>query len=619
MFIVRWAGAIARLKRVVQSGGSYRRSDAPRKRRAAIMVAVSAILCSTLPLTPASAHDGHDHGVPTPGLPLSVEPRAVAVTDSYEVVAVLKGTELVIYIDRFADNTPVTSATVTATIGADQRRAKVAPDGTYRVAAPEFAKPGKHELILAIDEGTASDLVIATLDNAATHSSDGTADPTMPAGTAKPTDVASSPLANWLKSIPAGIQAAVGALAILLISAALVIRRGPRRVASPDNGTEPVADDKSHSARKTAALAIIGLLLFPVDPARAHGDEDHGEAKPAPVLAGSAPRRLPDASVFLPKASQRLLDVRTSLTANASTRPTLSFTGRVMANPDKSGVVQSASGGRLTPSPGGLPRLGQAVKAGDVLATITPAYLAIDATQVAQTAGDLDQQIELAKTKLARAQRLLSTGAGTRVQADETEVQVRGLEARRAALNASQVKTETLIAPVDGVIAGTKAVPGQVVAPQDILFEIVDASSFWVEAYSYDANGPQTFVSASASTQDGLTLPLKFIGRSRTLRQQATVLQFEVDGAQSALNVGMLVRVTTQAGEPVSAIVVPKSAVVRAANGEDIVWRHTDAERFVATPVKTAPFDGEHVRIESGLKPGERVVVRSAELINQVR
>ena len=51
-------------------------------------------------------------------------------------------------------------------------------------------------------------------------------------------------------------------------------------------------------------------------------------------------------------------------------------------------------------------------------------------------------------------------------------------------------------------VAGTKALPGQVVAPQDILFEIVDASSFWVEAYSYDANGPQTFVAATASTQD---------------------------------------------------------------------------------------------------------------------
>ena len=592
MHIVRWAGVISRLL------------------RAAIRVAAVTVLYSALLLTSASAHDGHDHGAPTPGLPLTLEPRATAVTDSYEVVGVLKGTELLIYVDHFADNTPVTKAAVTATIGAEQRRAVASADGTYRLAAPEFAKPGKHELILAIAEGTLSDLVIATLDNGGG----------LPAVGAPPSGAVGSPLANWLKALPAGIQAGAGALAILLITAAMFIRRGPRRVVSPDNGTtSPVEDDKSHAARKTAALAIIGLLLFPVDRARAHGDEDHGEAKPAPVLAGSAPRRLPDASVFLPKASQRLLDVRTSLTAVAATRPTLSFTGRVMANPDKSGVVQSSAGGRLTPPAGGLPRLGQAVKAGDVLATITPAYLAIDATQVAQTAGELDQQIELAKIKLARAEKLLSTNAGTRVQVEETELQLRGLQARRAALNASQVKTETLIAPVDGVIAGTKAMPGQVVAPQDILFEIVDASSFWVEAYSYDASGPQTFVSATASTQDGLSIPLRFIGRSRTLRQQATVLQFEVEGAQPALNVGMLVRVTTQGGEPVAAIVVPKSAVVRAANGEDIVWRHTGSERFVAAPVKTAPFDGEHVRIESGLTPGERGVVRSAELINQVR
>ena len=92
---------------------------------------------------------------------------------------------------------------------------------------------------------------------------------------------------------------------------------------------------------------------------------------------------------------------------------------------------------------------------------------AIDATTLGQTASDLDQQIELAKTKLARAEKLLATNAGTRGQVEETELQLRGLQARRAALNASQVKTETLIAPVDGVIAGTKALPGQVVAPQD--------------------------------------------------------------------------------------------------------------------------------------------------------
>jgi RND family efflux transporter MFP subunit len=487
-----------------------------------LLGAVGIALCVIAQPVRLSAHEGHDHGAPTPALPVIAEPRASAATEAHEVTAVLNGDELEIFVDSFADNAPVTKATVTVTIGATRRRAPLTSDGVYKVAAPELAKPGKHELVISIEDGVTSDLVITTLDN------------------------------------PAG-------------SAAL--------------------------ANKPAAAP----------------------QQQAPILSGSAPRRLPDTSVFLPKASQRLLDVRTQLTANTATRPTLSFTGRIIANPDKSGVVQSSTGGRLTQPIGGLPRLGQAVKAGDVLATVTPAYLAIDATQVAQTAGDLDQQIDLARTKLARAEKLLATNAGTRVQVEETELQLRGLLARRAALNASQVKTETLIAPVDGVIAGIKATPGQVVVPQDILFEIVDASSFWVEAYAYDASAPQTFVSATAATQDGLSVPLKFVGRSRTLRQQATVLQFEVDGSQATLSVGMLVRVTAQAGDPVSAIIAPKAAVVRAGNGEEIVWRHTDTERFVAVAVKTAPFDGDHVRIESGLKPGERIVVRSAELINQVR
>lgn len=507
MLITRWAGFIARSLHV-----------------STFVAAAGIVLCVIAPFPQASAHEGHDHGAPTPGLPVMAEPRATAVTEAYEVTAVLKGEVLLIFIDGFAENAPVTKAKVTATIANEPRRAPMVPDGIYKVAAPELAKPGKHELVISIEDGASSDLVIATLDTAA-----GT--PTAPSPAPSPVQL------------------------------------------------------------RTAA----------------------------PTFAGSAPRRLPDASVFLPKTSQRLLDVRTQLTADTAARPTVSFTGRIMANPDKSGVVQSSAGGRLTPPLGGLPRLGQAVKAGDVLATVTPAYLAIDATQVAQTAGDLDQQIDLARTKLARAEKLLATNAGTRVQVEETELQVRGLLARRAALSASQVKTETLIAPVDGVIAGIKATPGQVVIPQDILFEIVDASSFWVEAYAYDASGPQTFVSATAATQDGLSVPLNFVGRSRTLRQQATVLQFEVATPEPALSVGMLVRVTAQAGDPVSAIILPKAAIVRAANGEDIVWRHTDPERFVSVAVKTAPFDGDHVRIESGLKPGERVAVRSAELINQVR
>ena len=273
----------------------------------------------------------------------------------------------------------------------------------------------------------------------------------------------------------------------------------------------------------------------------------------------------------------------------------------------------------MTPPVAGLPYLGQQVKAGDVLGYVTPAFLAIDSANVAQTAGDLDQQLDLAKTKLERAQRLLATNTGTRVSVEEATIQVRGLERRRAALGQSQIKSEPLLAPVDGVIANARVMAGQVVAPQDILFEIIDPSSLLVEAFAFDQSVPQTFETVSAHGQSGASFELTFLGRSRALRQQSTILHFEIKNPPADLSVGMPVTVNAQAGEAVAGILLPKSALVRAANGEDVLWRHSEPERFIATPVATTSFDGERVLIQSGLKPGERVVVQGAELINQVR
>jgi hypothetical protein len=59
--------------------------------------------------------------------------------------------------------------------------------------------------------------------------------------------------------------------------------------------------------------------------------------------------------------------------------------------------------------------------------------------------------------------------------------------------------------------------------------------------------------------------------------------------------------------------------VVRGGNGEAQVWRHTDPERFDSRPVRTEPFDAMRMIVRAGVAQGERIVVRGAELINQVR
>ncbi|WP_445482700.1 hypothetical protein, partial [Raoultella terrigena] len=127
----------------------------------------------------------------------------------------------------------------------------------------------------------------------------------------------------------------------------------------------------THGRRSLPAVAVLAVVVTLAlgTAAFAHGDEDHGapvqgaalinSAQPLPDLA----QRLPDGSVFVPKPTQRLLVLRTTMTEQATFHRTVELPGRVIPDPNASGVVQSSVGGRLSPPPSGLfPRLGTSVK-----------------------------------------------------------------------------------------------------------------------------------------------------------------------------------------------------------------------------------------------------------------
>ena len=64
---------------------------------------------------------------------------------------------------------------------------------------------------------------------------------------------------------------------------------------------------------------------------------------------------------------------------------------------------------------------------------------------------------------------------------------------------------------------------------------------------------------------------------------------------------------------------VPRTSIVRGANGQDVVFEHVAAERFEPRAVRVEPLDGERVLIAAGLEAGSRVVTEGAELLDQVR
>ena len=370
--------------------------------------------------------------------------------------------------------------------------------------------------------------------------------------------------------------------------------------------------------RRVAVAAALALLLAPAG-ARADAGHDHAEdAAPAGAML-DAPARLPDGRVFLPKVSQRLLELRTQTLREGAASRTVTLVGRIVADPNRGGVAQSLAGGRIAPPEGGLPRLGQPVRRGQVLAVVEPAIPVADQTTIAERSGDLAQQIATAEARLARARNLAASGAGTRVMVVDTEIELEGLRRRRVLLAQNRVAPEEIRAPADGVIASARAVAGQVVAAQDVLFQIVDPGGLWVEALVFGGDAAMDLRGASASVRGGPPMRLELQGFGRAVQQGATLAQFRVEAPAPGLSLGQPVTVVAQVSEPLVGLVLPRAAVVRAANGEPVVWRHVEPETFAAAPVRVEPLDAARVLIAAGLAAGERVVVQGAGLVNQVR
>lgn len=114
---------------------------------------------------PAWAHGDEDHGDGAkPAMAADSAPRASAQTEEFELVAVVEGGKLTLYLDRFATNEPVADAQIEVESGALQAVATQVAPGVYSAPGEAFAKPGKYPLAISVQAGDTSDLLTATLD-----------------------------------------------------------------------------------------------------------------------------------------------------------------------------------------------------------------------------------------------------------------------------------------------------------------------------------------------------------------------------------------------------------------------------------------------------------------------
>lgn len=549
-------------------------------------------LASLLSVAPLAAHEGHDHGAPPAPVATAGSPRVALHSDAYELVGILRGDRLTLFLDRYAGNAPVTDAGLVVTIGTGADVAATpTPEGTYVVASDRLVGAGSLELVFAITHPGGDDLLIGTLERPAAPAAGAPAASGHASARAASVVIAGRP-------VPVLYLAMGAALAVGLLLGATLRRSRP--------------------ALSLSGLVLV-LLIAGTGLASAHEGHDHGEAAKVAPPAGDTPRRLADGSVFAPKPTQRLLEIRTQVTKTEEARKTLALVGRVIADPNRSGQVQSITGGRIVAPESGLPRLGQIVRRGDILATVEQAVPQADRTTIAERVGEIEQQIAMVEAKLKRSRSLAERAIAPQSQVIDFEIELAGLMRRREIVGRIRIEPELLRAPLDGVVSAVRVVAGQVVGSQDVLFQIVDPAGLWVEALSYGDVDLSQLDGASALLPGGKPLSLSFRGTGRALQQQATLVHFAVEDPPATVAIGQPVRVTARNGASVSGIILPRDAVVRGGNGEALVWRHTDPERFEPRPVRTEPFDATRLVIRSGVAPGERIVVRGAEHLNQIR
>ncbi len=555
----------------------------------------------------ALAHEGHDHGAAQPPVSKTIAPRGEALSDAFELVAIPRAGTLTLFLDRFRTNEPVTGATVEVETTEGPKTATATSDGGYALPAPWLSKPGRHEFAVTVTAGSDVDVlpVSVTVPNPKAVAATGPVRPAPDQAVLAHVYV----VARGVRERLAGKDPTLmGAVAVAFLLGVLVTALARGRRGAP-----------------ALALFAIGISLVLGTAAFAHGDEDHGAsvqgaALTEPRTPGSSDlaQRLPDGSVFVPKPTQRLLVLRTTMTEHGRFHRSVELPGRIIPDPNASGVVQSSVGGRLAPPASGLfPRLGTRVRKGEVLATVTPPIQAVDASDMRQTQGDLDQQISIVERRVDRYKRLALTGAVAQTQLDDALAELKGLQDRRAALDKFRQQPEPLVAPVDGVVAQAAAVAGQMASPGQMVFQVVDPSHLWVEALSFDALTAAQ--DATARLADGRTLKLAYQGSGLADRNQAIPVQFAVQGDGSGLRIGQFVTVLAGTDTEQAGLALPRAAVVRAGNGQDVVYEHTSAERFEARPVRVEPLDGGRVLVAEGIGPGKRVVTQGAELLDQVR
>ena len=220
---------------------------------------------------------------------------------------------------------------------------------------------------------------------------------------------------------------------------------------------------------------------------------------------------------------------------------------------------------------------------------------------------------------LKRAESAIAAARGRLQSAGLKEVEIERLGSGTTAVN----RLMPILAPISGTIIERKAGVGQVVqaGTGDPLFMIADLSTVWINADVYEDQlarihqGESMKVTTPAYPNESFTARVDQIGSTIDPDKHTVAVRCVVGNPAHRLKPGMFANVVLSAAATIEVLTVPSSAIV-AEGDQRSVFVEESPGRYIKRAVEIGDEINGATIVRSGLKEGDRVVVRGGLLIS---
>lgn len=367
-------------------------------------------------------------------------------------------------------------------------------------------------------------------------------------------------------------------------------------------------------------LATRCLVAFALVPGMALAHDDH-ESLPTKGATVQGSRLL------LSPSAAKAIGVQLGKVELAEVSRTIQAVGTIELPWSQQAYVSTLVAGRVEQV---LVKPGEAVAAGQVLARVAGAELESLQLEMLQAATERSLA-----TRLLKGQESAGEGiAGKVLLQTRTEVQqqssrfhaawqkLRAIGLSNATLQQvcdtrQTVPSIALLSPISGIVAVADVRAGQIVAPTERLYHIVDPSRVWVVAKVLEADAGQVKIGLPVEVSVAMS-PEKLEGRIdhaelRLNSDRTLSVKTLLDNPSGTLKAGMFARIAIQL-TATQAVVCPVEALIGEGSAREVLVRR-GLSNYQLVPVVVSAVRGQQAEIDDGLSPGDRVVtVGSHEL-----